>query len=219
MTTDIFVKTYSGDSEYHKYCMASIEKFCTGFRATVVIDDGDTKPANPYVDQQRVKLNCDTYTDADFILITDSDTLFTQSVTPESFMRDGKPIWLHTPWTPEMLAHPGIATWKKVMMEFSGTEPHSEFMRRMPFMFPRHVLESIRQFCINQHGVSLDDYLKGRTTFSEFNVAGWHCWQYHRDDFYWLDTSKEALPELKLRQFWSRDPIAKNLDEIQRILA
>ena len=35
VTCDIFIKTCSHDAEYHKYCLASIEKYCTGFRNVV----------------------------------------------------------------------------------------------------------------------------------------------------------------------------------------
>ena len=40
VTTDIFIKTYPGDAAYHTHCLRSIEKFCAGFRDTVVVDTG-----------------------------------------------------------------------------------------------------------------------------------------------------------------------------------
>lgn len=217
-TTDIFIKTYTGDRDYHQYCLASIEKFCTGFRNTVVVDDGGTEPPKPYLRQQVYKCYADTHTDADYILITDSDTLFNQPVTPESFMAGGKPIWIHTPWTPEMLAHAGTATWKRVMTQFRGQEPPSEFMRRQPFVFPRHVFASLRDYCWQKHGRTLEQYIMESGAFSEFNVIGHHCWTRHHDDFHWIDSSKDELPPPLVRQFWSHDPIEKNLEEIQTIL-
>lgn len=215
MTTDIFIKTCNHDVPYHKYCIQSIDKFCTGFRDTVVVNNEHPRG---YLHQQAVKMHADGYTDADLILVTDSDTLFNQPVTPESFMRDGKPIWIHTPWTPEMLAHPGTATWKRVMTEFFGIEPPSEFMRRQPFMFPAFVLASLREFCANTHRVTLEEYIMGSKAFSEWNVLGFHCWLHHRDLFHWVDSSVDELPPLLVRQFWSHDPVEKNLTEIQTIL-
>jgi len=215
MITDIFIKTCNHDVPYHKYCIQSIDKFCTGFRDTVVLNDEHPRG---YLWQQVCKMHADLKTDAEFILITDSDTLFNQPVTPESFMRDGKPIWLHTPWTAEMLAHPGTPTWKRVMTEFFGIEPPAEFMRRQPFMFPSHVLATLRSFCVQKHGVSLEEYIMSQKAFSEWNVLGSHCWLHHRDLFHWVDTSVDELPPLRVRQFWSLDNIEKNMDEINRIL-
>lgn len=216
MTTDIFIKTCNHDVPYHKYCIQSIDKFCTGFRDTVVLNDEHPRG---YLWQQVCKMYADTKTNADMILVTDSDTLFNQPVTPESFMRDGKPIWIHTPWTPEMLAHSGTATWKRVMTEFFGIEPPSEFMRRQPFMFPAAVLGTLREFCIAKHRVSLDEYIMNQKAFSEWNVLGFHCWLHHRDLFHWVDSSVDELPPLLVKQFWSHDPIEKNLPEMQTILS
>jgi hypothetical protein len=215
MTTDIFLKTHSADADYLRYCLASIEKFCSGFRKTVVVEGEHPRG---YLHQQVVKLHADTHTDADFILVTDSDTLFTEEVTPESFMRDGKPIWYMTPWNEEMLAHPGTRAWFNVMTEFFGEEPPAEFMRRQPFMFPREVLEGLRNFCVERHGVTIGDYIMARKAFSEWNVLGAYCWLFHRDKFYFMDTTVECPPP-KVKQFWSHDPIEKSLPEIQQILA
>lgn len=214
-TTDIFVKTCLHDREYHKYCLASIDKFCSGFRNTVVVEGEHPKG---YLHQQVVKMHADDYTDADYILITDSDTLFNQPVTPESFMVDGKPIWIHTPWTQELLDHKGTATWKRVMEEFMGQSPGSEFMRRQPFVFPRHVFKSLRKLCVERHGVDLETYIMRSNAFSEFNVMGFHCWLHHHDDFHWIDSSKEELPPMLCHQAWSHDPIEKNIPIFEKIL-
>lgn len=117
-----------------------------------------------------------------------------------------------------MLDHPGTATWKRVMTEFAGVEPGSEKMRRQPFMFPRHVLESLRQFCLEKHGKSLEDYIMQSGAFSEWNVLGHHCWLYHHDDFHWVDSSKDELPPLLCYQAWSHDPLEKNIPIFEKIL-
>ncbi len=215
MTTDIFIKTHPGDAAYHVHCLRSIEKFCKGFRDTVVVDTG-THPRG-YLEQQIVKLHADTYTDADLILVTDSDTLFTEHVTPESFMRDGKPIWYMTPWNDEMLRNPGTKAWFDVMSSFFGEPPPAEFMRRQPFMFPREVLPSLREYCFTKFGKTITDYVYDAGTFSEWNVLGLFCWLNFRDSFYWMDTTIECPPPL-VRQFWSHAPLAQSITEIESIL-
>jgi len=215
MVTDIFIKTHAGDAEYHKYCLASIEKYCTGFRNVVVIEGEHPRG---YLHQQIVKLHADDHTDADYVLVTDSDTLFTVPVTPETYFEGDKVKWIHTPWTPEMLAS-NTRAWFDVMGQFFGKTPHSEFMRRQPFMLPAWLLRELRLFCFTKHGVSIEDYIWSKGVFSEFNVLGNFAWEFHHDRFHWIDSSKDELPELTTRQFWSHDPIEKNIEEIERILA
>ncbi len=217
MTTDIFIKTCEHDAGYHAYCLKSIEKFCTGFRDTVVIHGEDHPPARAYLTQQIMKLHADTYTDADLILVTDSDTLFTEHVTPESFMRDGKPIWYVTPWNDEMLRNPGTKAWFDVMSSFFGEPPPAEMMRRQPFMFPREVLPALREYCFTKFGKTITSYVYDAGVFSEWNVLGMFCWLNFRDSFYWMDTTIECPPPL-VRQFWSHAPLAQSITEIESIL-
>lgn len=212
--TTIFIKTCAHDAAYHTHCLRSIERFCTGFRDTVVVN---TEHPKGYLDQQVVKLHADIHTDAEFILVTDSDTLFIEPVTPESFCRDGKPIWYMTPWTDEMLAHAGTRTWFNVMRGFFDEVPPAEFMRRQPFMFPAKVLPALRNYCFHKFGKTIERYIMDAGQFSEFNVLGMFCWLFFRDEFYWMDTTIEC-PPAKTLQFWSHDPIEKNIEQIERIL-
>jgi hypothetical protein len=215
MTTDIFIKTCNHDKDYHEHCLASIERHCRGFSKTVVVDG---EHPNGYLEQQVVKLHADLYCDGDYILVTDSDTLFSESVSPDSFMRDDKPIWMMTPWDEEMMSNPGTKAWFDVMGQYFSKAPPFEFMRRQPFMFPRHVLTSLRAHCLATHGMSIEQYIYGKGVFSEWNVLGMFCYENHRDDFYWMDSTVEC-PTPKVRQFWSHAPIEYNLSEIQQILS
>ena len=213
MRTDIFIKTCSHDADYHRYCMESIDKFCSGFGGVTVIE-GDHPQG--YLEQQVVKLHADTYCpEADFILVTDSDTLFTEPVTPESFMRDGKPIWYQTP---KSSIQGAARCWFPVMEKFFGEPPEYEFMRRQPFMFPAWILPKLREFCFERHSRKMSQYVMESGKFSEWNMAGAFAWKYHRDAFSWINTDEETLP-LRVNQFWSHDPIEKNIHEIQQILA
>ena len=213
-TTDIFIKTHMADRAYHRYCLDSINIFFKGHRKVVEVHG---EHHNGYAHQMVVKCNADAYTDADLILFTDSDTLMIQPVTPESFMRDGKPMWFYTPWNDGMLAHSGTRAWFDGMTEFFGVEPPAEFMRRQPFLIPREVLQGFRDFCIQKHGVTIDEYILSRSQFSEYNCIGFYAWQHCPEKFSWINTDEECPPPL-VRQFWSRDPLSKNLAEIERIL-
>lgn len=213
MTVDIFIKTCEHDDEYHAYCLESINKYCSNFRNVIVVKD---EHENGYIHQQVVKLHANEYSDADFILVTDSDTLFNRPVTPETFMHDGKPIWYMTPFA-DLLQHDGLRNWYKVMTDFCGQEPPYEFMRRQPFMFPRKVLSSIQEYCVKTHGRTLKQYPFDKGTFSEWNVLGFYCWLNHNDEFSWVNTDN-GLPECPVTQFWSHDPVSRNLEAIHNIL-
>src|SRR5437879_1823450 len=92
MTIDFVCKTYQNDAPWLQYCLASLRKFCTGFRQVVVlvptrdhelfklmnltaettIPVSDHYP-DSYLGQQFYKLMADVYTDADLIYYFDSD--------------------------------------------------------------------------------------------------------------------------------------------------
>lgn len=215
MIVDIFIRTCSHDREYLNYCLKSIDKFCSGFRSVIVIPKDEH---NGYLKQQIDKLSVDLFSNASHFLIVDSDTLFTCPVTPETYLVEGKPIWLHTPWTPEMLEVPGLRAWKDVMTAFFRNEPPSEMMRRLPFFVPRTLTEGIREYCLATHGKTIEQYVLELGKFSEFNIMGYFAWLFRQNDFHWVDTSKDPLPELTVRQFWSHDPIYINIHEINNIL-
>lgn len=218
MTTDILIKTHKADAEYHAQCLRSIDRFCTGFRNTVVIGDenDDVANKNPYLTQQIFKLKADLHTDADMILVTDSDTIFIEPVTPESFVHEGKPIWFITPFA--SVSPDAKNAWFNVMTKFLGFEPEYEAMRRQPFMFPREVLGEFRKFCVAKHGVSIEEYVYREGAFSEWNCLGVFCLTYYPELFHWIDTDIEC-PPAKVLQMWSHAPISQNMETINRILA
>jgi Family of unknown function (DUF6492) len=233
---DIFIKSFHGDYEWLTYCLRSIAKFATGFRRRIVVapDEewkrmlfgaGEIKTVvqreseNGYLFQQVCKLNADQYTDADFVLFMDSDCVFTRPVTPETFMRNGKPIWLMTPF--DKAREDQRAAWVPVMTKWMNKVPEYEFMRRHPFMFPSWFFEKIRGFCANEHGVTLDDYImhQPRRSFSEFNCAGFLAYEHFRDRFDWINTETDEVPPETVLQNWSPGGLTEGIEaELERLL-
>jgi hypothetical protein len=225
---DIFIKTYPKDYPWLKYCLRSIERFCEGFRRVVVVSpETNSKEfmeavtgykinilpiCNPneigdgYLFQQSVKLHADEYTDADWILFTDCDTIFTCPVSPDTYLKDGKFVWMMTPYSKV------DAPWKAITEKFSGPNVDFEFMRRHPAVLPRWLLQGIRQFCIDKHRTTMHAYVTMQPDrgFSEFNALGAYAYLHHRDKFNWIDT--ETVPErdwpaLTVDQQFSHNPI------------
>jgi hypothetical protein len=216
VTYDIFIKSYRGDFKWLSYCLRSIQKFATGFRdIVIVVPDTDSldhltaervikvkESGDPYMFQQAVKMSADEYSDADFFSFVDSDCIFTEAVTPETFMTDGKVNWLHTPWS--QIADDTSKVWSEVMRRCIGEDPPAEYMRRHPQMIPRWALQEFRGFVAEKHGVSLEHYILSQPGryFSEFNCVGFYLWLYHREKIHWIDTT-DGIPPTVLIQKWS----------------
>ncbi len=215
-TTAIFIRSYRNDFPWLSYCLRSIQKFATGFsEIVVVIPDTDNldhltaekvfkekETMDGYMMQQASKMMADTYTDADFICYVDSDCVFTEPVTPETFMTDGRVNWLYTPW--DRIAEETRAVWQEVMRRCIGEDPPAEFMRRHPQVIPRWALQEFRGFIAEKHGVSLEHYISvqpGRA-FSEFNTIGHYLWLHHREKIHFMNT-EDFLPPAVLLQKWS----------------
>ena len=232
MTTAIFIKSYPKDFEWLRYCLKSINKFATGFSEIVlVIPEGTDYPgtaervvkveekAPGYMWQQVCKMYADQYTTADNISFVDADCVFTEPVTPETFMTDGKPDWLHTPW--EKIAATTRAAWGDVMRRCIGQEAPAEFMRRHPQLIPRWALQEFRGFVADRHGVSLEHYIMNQPSghFSEFNCIGFYLWLCHHDKIHWMNT-EDYLPPTVLTQRWSHGGITPEIRaEIEAVLA
>lgn len=223
-TCDIFIKTYPQDYEWLFYCLKSIEKFSTGFRNTIVVSPSIEAAKVPnrinivkpeycedgYLSQQIFKVYADTYSDADYILHIDSDTMFTRPVTPQTFFRNGKPTWMMTP-----IRELEVTAWAQVIKQFMGEEPEFEFMRRFPFVFPRWFYAAFREYIRGAHHLSAESFIKQSPyrNWSEFNCMGAFAYKFHRDKFHWINTSMDEWPELTVEQLWSHGGLT---DEIRQ---
>lgn len=246
---DIFIKTYPPDAPWLKYCLRSIDKFASGFRQVHVVTpenkEGEWTHASGlrvheapehgddgYLSQQVFKLYADTFTDADYILFTDSDTVFTKPITPSTYMRDGKIVWMMTPYaylqkgmdgTENPNVAEGVLQWQIVTEKFLAQPVEHEFMRRMPFLVPRWLLSEMREFCQRTHGISLSDYVMASGRYSEFNCLGAYAYAFHRDKFYWINTEESPeseWPELTVKQKFSWGGLTPAIEaEFERILS
>lgn len=230
MNTAIVIKSYPADYQWLAYCLRSIQKFCTGFSEIVVILPRShplpltaekvvlVDMEETYLTQQVCKLNADRHTSADFILHTDSDTIFTKPVTPESFMRDGKARVLMTPWED---CPDAKKAWFHVMAKLFLDASTHDFMRNGTIMYPRFAYAKFRDFVEKQTGHPMAAYVANQPgrEFSEYNTLGFFLWKYYRNDISWHDT-RNGIPESPVRQFWSYGGLTPEIRaEIEAILA
>lgn len=206
MTTEIFIRSFDGDNEWLKYCLRSIQRFATGFRRTiVVVPHGHNPPTGTsetvfkvaeigeqYCQQQVDKMHADHFSDAEYFLQIDSDTIFTRPVCPEDFITDNRRVkWLYTPYS--SINSGDGQTWKKPTEKIIGHSVDMEYMRRMPFCVPAWALKEFRSWIHKVHGVTLERYFMTQPDrqVSEYNFLGAYLWFYHRDRIDWQNTDVE----------------------------
>lgn len=207
MTTDIIVRSWVNDFEFLKYCLRSIQRFAKGFRRTIVITPFGQEPPtgvaedvfhvaethNEYLGQQVTKLHADAFTDAEFLVFMDSDTVFIRPVCPEDFILDNRRVrWLYTPYS--SLGNDDSQLWKPVTEKvLKCGNIQVETMRRHPLVVPRWALEEFRKFVWRTHGISLDRYIMDQPNreFSEWNALGGYLWIHHHNRIEWQNTDEE----------------------------
>jgi hypothetical protein len=217
MSTSIFIKTWTGDLEWLPYCLQSIYKFGNEFEKIVIasdlsclievqrIVDSYHSPItsvvrvadwdNGYIQQQWVKLNADSFTRSDCILFVDSDCVFHTPFSPESFMRDGKPVLLKTKYG----NLEGAEVWKDITSSFVGFDVEYEYMRRLPWMYRTSSLTNFKEKYPQTY-----NHLRNLQTryFSEFNALGAFIDRYENGKYFVTDT-EVWVPDSVAKQYWS----------------
>lgn len=222
MSTSIFIKTWENDLEWLQFSLKSILKHASGIDEIIIAADAScvshvypmAGPArvisvpdweNGYIQQQWVKLNAHHYTNSDYILYVDSDCVFKTAFSPESFMRDGKPILLKTKY--ELVGDGAI--WKPITENFVGWAVEYEYMRRLPWMYKCSSLANFHHYFDD-----LEYTLKSMVdrSFSEFNALGAYIDKFESDEYYISDTD-DWVPEAVSQQFWSWGGVTPEIRE------
>jgi|SRR5450631_688851 hypothetical protein len=220
MVCDILIRSYWKDFEWLDFCLASIAKYCRGFRAVVVVVPQSSKLwlrrhplppiaqikfsrnyADDYLGQQATKLLGDTFTDAEYICHVDSDCVFCRPTSPEDLITDGKPHILKCPCDLLSRRRP----WRRPTEKFLGWKVSDDFMQQPPFVFPRWIYPEVRNHAIRAHGLDLETYVTSQVPrgFSEFNVLGAFAWERYHERIIWIDTSVSPAGEPHCRWYWS----------------
>lgn len=239
MTRSFFVKSWHRDLPWLEYLKQSVRKFAPSFFDEIVLllpvgvefewrearieRCNDLEPG--YLGQMAFKCYADHICKSDLIIFGDSDTILTRELCEGDFIKDGKPIWVHTPFS--NAREDQQSAWLRPMTEFIGKEPSSECMRRHCFAWPRLFFDRLRAFCKFKHRVELVDYIMGRAVpgspsalvWSEFNCGGAYAMEYEREMFSWVE-DKDALPGYVLQGFtWAgKQRMEEDIAKFKQIL-
>jgi len=228
MTTDILIVSYAKDKPYLDYCIRSCWKFAHGFQDLVLVvpldeeakfrEYGSGVKIKTYqrtsdqskwqIHAQAMKCMADTFCTADFILHTDSDCVFTESVEPEDYFVNRKPVMLI-----ERFSNLPGNPWREPTERALGYPCEWETMRRHPQVNPRRIYADMRDRISNLHQKSFVDYVLSQRGefpfgFSEHCAIGSYALHdpYWNGEYNWIDVARNARPKDKLAQFWSHSP-------------
>jgi hypothetical protein len=234
---DIFIRSYYKDLAWLVYSLASIDKYCSGFRSVLVVVPRSTSSylqklgiahlarfefcndyRDDYLGQQVTKLYADCFTDADLICHVDSDCIFTRPLTPTDLTSQGRLRVLMRP-IPSLGRH---RPWLRPTEDFLGWPVSYDFMQHPPFTYPRQLYQDVRRYALEIHKMDLEQYVLSRPPrgFSEFNVLGAYAYEHYRQWFTWIDVGREPAGEPMCRWYWSWGGLTPSIrQEIESLLA
>lgn len=238
-TCDIFVKSYHKDFKLLQYSLLSLAKNITGYNNVIILIPEKEKElfdtrvlpertlihyvkehGNGYLFQQYCKLSAFKYSDAEFIMFSDSDLIFDKPINLQDYIADGKPEILYTDYSKVGDA----ICWKRSTESLMGSPVQYEFMRRNALIYHRSTLENISRWQPNLQYIVMNS-----KSFSEFNLMGAYACKFENDKYNFVNTDDWQFVPAKCEQLWSwsekdnEDPTHKyeyqrTIDTINKVL-
>ena len=234
MNTDIFIVSIGRHFPYLDYALRSIRKFATGFHGVhICIPEQDMEalthlpgwmgnndgswaihtfrewPEKGMLHHMYFEMIAPEFCpQSDLILHMDSDCLFTEPVTPDAYMMNGKPVLLYADYNWLEKQQANLKMWQTAVRNALGWVPNFEFMRRHPAVHYHGVYAKAKE-CIEAHtGKSMADYILScrndfPQTFAEYPLLGEIAWRFFHHQYHWIDQQSEPWPHNPMRQAWS----------------
>jgi hypothetical protein len=246
MTARIFTCTCAKDFPWLKYCLRSIGKFATGFAGvTILVPTQDLDLLQKLVDEARIEIalpvhclaldewpslgmvwhmNQVMHADqhcpgADFIAHLDPDCVFTAPVSPDTYIKDGKPILRFENFHFIGYRHPGVLRWQECTTKCLPFPVHYETMRCHPEIYHHGLYAAARAQMEEKTGRTVPDYVRTCRNeypqgFCEFVTLGNVAMQLFREQYHLVEQfSNRVAPPNHVQQFWSHGA----LDQSQHI--
>lgn len=248
MKTSIIVVSCAKDFRYLRYCLRSIDKFAEGFLNTVLlIPENHLNQLYVETDAQHFKraLQLITFKEwpnkgmnhhqllemmapkfcplAEAILHFDSDMVFTEPVTPQDFIEDGKPVLVHAAFDWLIKQQDNLAYWKRAVEKALGILCEREMMRRPGIMHIPETYIKAKQLIEAHTKTDLSTYVNSCENsfpqgFAEYPTLGWVAWLHCKDKYKWIDQETEPMPKSKIRQMWShREPTEEDKEQFKQL--
>ena len=235
----LFLVTYGRDLPYLEFALKSIAKFATGFsKLHVLVPEEDVEKVKPltycgiqfpfkvegfeeWIGQgmlghmYQIMMADHWCPDADFIAHIDADIVFIEPVTPEDYIKDGRPYLRYEPFASIGQRHGGVAVWQGVTQKCLPFPVVNETMRAHPGVFHHGLYARAREMMIKRTTMPVFDYLKEQRnefpqTFCEFNTLGNVAMHEFPDHYNFVEQKTDCPdPPNKLQQFWSHGSIGE----------
>ena len=253
---EIQICSFAKDFEWCKYALRSIAKYAKGFGGvTLVVPEADlglfqgawegVQPPCPvryvsYVPRpDKLKLHyliqqCSAdkmCPSADLILHMDSDCVFTEPVTPEDYMVNGRPVLLRERWERIHMYCPARCKWKPLVEKALRFKTEYETMVRHPSVHWKWLYPNVRGHIAKWHG-SFVGYVFAQSEtplgFTEYPTLGAYALKFHADSYHWVDAKsphgsydmcKAPGVKEKMKQFWSHAGVDKHKEELEKIVS
>jgi hypothetical protein len=232
MNAEILIVTFKRDFRYLKFCLESIRRFATGFSGiTLVVPDYDAAqavlefsgvtiksgaewPDNPMLWHEWVIMNADQWCPkADYVVHLDADCLVRAPVSPDTYIRDGKPYLRHEPFADVATREPGVMEWERVTRLCLPFENLQETMRAMPLVYHRSTYPLTRKVMTQKTKRDAGEYIRSckgiyPQGFCEFVTLGNVAMNLEREKYECvLQLGDKASPPTNIIQFWGHgDP-------------
>lgn len=248
---DAFYVSYRKDLSWLCYSAQLLQKhFKSDFRIHIVLDPDCEEicskwglasttyhymPPWPdgYMWAMYQKSIADTYTDADLIMILDSDHLLLEPTRLEQFMDNGKPVVRYKDWTED--PHDGSLIegrrqWAPPTERCLGIPLDRDYMRGPPFLFWRETFTGVRERVQDVTGLPFHDaiysnqhydyrsFLSHPKTYCDYECLGLYATKFESRRYSLVhQPPDERWP---FRVFWSHGDWSGSLEEsLKRLLA
>ena len=254
MNTEILIISCAKHFNHLIYALRSISKFARGFSAVrlviprcdidvfgssvwagvqwadgappIIVDGFDEWPNQGMLHHMHIIMHSDQYcSDADIIMHFDSDWVFTESVTPDDFLVDGKPLIMYGTfdWLVNHVQG-NLKMWKDATENAIGRPVTIETMRWPRLLFWRDLYPEARAEIESHTGKNMVEFMRAQRnefpqSFCEYVTLGNVAWRLFRDKYAWRDQQTQGFPEpWKVHQAWSHaDPSPENMDLYRKL--
>jgi hypothetical protein len=223
-TVDIFIKSYKNDFWLLQLALKSISINVTGYNNLILLipekdkHDFDTRQlpertlihyieeyGKGWLFQQVCKIKAHEYSNADYIMFSDSDCFFTYPIDLQTFIKDDKPEILYTEWSK---VGDGMV-WREPTEKFMKESVPYEMMRRNCLIYHRSTLVNI-----SKYEPDIEKIIMSSVRFSEFNAMSAYAYKYEKDKYNFINTDEWIYTDPKSVQVWSHASKKEGVSEV-----
>ena len=164
-----------------------------------------------YTFQMYQKMISDDYTDAELLLLVDSDLMLISPASLADLMSNGKPIIYYLEWGESPIAE---RVWRKPTSRVMGIDLDKDYMISAPFLYWRDTFSKTRLQIVNTTGKGFFEavysgtpfeatrFLEHPMTFADFEALNLYAAKFQADR-YSLRPLQKRPKDSPFRLFWS----------------